>query len=45
MLAFRYLRGVMSVEELKGVYRAMEEKGLRIHVSLDEVWESLEGKK
>ena len=44
MLAFRYLKGAMEVEELKSVYRAMEEKGLRIHVSLDDVWEGFEGK-
>ena len=42
MLAFRYLGGILRVEELKGIYEAMVEKGLRVHVSLDDdVWEKL----
>ena len=43
MLAFEYLRDVMTIKELRGVYEAMAERGLRIHVSLEEWWERLEG--
>ena len=42
MLAFSYLRDVVPIEELRGVYEAMVERGLRIHVSLEEeVWERM----
>ena len=43
MLAFRYLVATLRLEELRGVYEAMVEKGLRVHVSLDDVWERLDG--
>ena len=42
MLAFRYLQGILQLEELRGVYEAMLEKGLRVHVSLDDMWEKLD---
>ena len=40
MLAFEWLRGGMRVEELRGVYEGMGEKELRVHVSLDDVFEA-----
>ena len=40
MLAFSRLRGVMAFEELRGVYELMSEKELRVHVSLDDVFEA-----
>lgn len=40
LLAFEYLRDTLSLRDLRGVYEAMVEKGLRVHVSLEEMWES-----
>lgn len=39
LLAFSHLRGAMSDEELRGVYELMGERELRVHVSLDDVFE------
>ena len=36
LLAFEYLREGMGDEELRGVYEMMEEKGLRVHVALED---------
>ena len=41
LLAFEYLRDTTSLRDLRGVYEAMVEKGLRVHVSLDEMWERM----
>ena len=43
LLAFEYLRDTLSLQDLRGVYEAMVEKGLRVHVSLEEMWESMDG--
>ena len=40
MLAFERLRGTMGFEELRGVYELLGEKELRVHVSLDDVFEA-----
>ena len=36
LLAFEYLGEEMGEEELRGVYEMMEEKGLRVHVALED---------
>ena len=41
MLPFQYLSTTMSTEELKGVYDTMVEKGIRVHVSLDDIFENI----
>ena len=39
LLAFEYLREEMGEEELRGIYEMMEEKGLRVHVALEDYFE------
>lgn len=39
MLGFEELNGKMGEEELKGVYKVLVEKDLRVHVDLDELVE------
>ena len=36
LLAFDYLRDAMEHEELEGVYELLEQKGLRVHVELED---------
>ena len=36
LLAFEYLRDVLEDSELRGIYELMEEKGLRVHVGLED---------
>ena len=42
LLAFEYLRDTVTLRDLRGVYEAMVEKGLRVHVSLEEMWEGMD---
>ena len=39
LLAFEYLREGMGEDELRGVYGMMEDKGLRLHVALEDFLE------
>lgn len=39
MLAFTHLRNVLAFEELRKVYEVLGEKGLRVHVDLEDVFE------
>lgn len=39
LMAFEYLREEMGEEELRGVYEMMEEKGLRVHVGIEDFLE------
>ena len=43
LLPFEYLGKIMPVEELKGVYDTMVEKELRVHISLDDAFETILG--
>lgn len=36
LLAFEYLRDALEDSELRGIYELMEEKGLRVHVGLED---------
>ena len=44
LLPFKYLRGSVPMEELKGVYEMVVEKELRVFVSLDDIFEGNAGK-
>ena len=39
ILAFTHLRDVLGVEELRKIYEVLGEKGLRVHVDLEDVFE------
>lgn len=39
MLAFSHLRDVLAFEELRKIYEVLGEKGLRVHVDLEDVFE------
>ena len=41
LLPFQYLSTTIPAEELKGVYDTMVEKGIRVHVSLDDTFENI----
>jgi len=43
LVPFKYLRGAMPLEEAKGIYEMVVDKELRVFVSLDEVFEDLNG--
>ena len=42
MLAFQYLVEDMETRELRGIWETMTEKGIRVHISLDEVFEKMD---
>ena len=39
MLAFEHLRDVLSFDELRKIYEVLGEKGLRVHLDLEDVFE------
>ena len=41
LLAFEYLKEVMWLQELKGVYNFMVERELRIHASLEDIFDEI----
>ena len=41
LLAFEYLRDALEDGELRGIHELMEEKGLRVHVELEDHFESM----
>lgn len=42
LLAFRYLQDMMPLDELRGVYETLVDRELRVHISLDDVWERMD---
>lgn len=45
LLAFTHLRDVLGFKELRKLYEVLGEKGLRVHVDLEDVFEGYDERK